>query len=111
MTNALKQMSVFGVVDYPIFCDGLWHLQKLCLPLTFNVTLPLSTLVLTGIQVVFLSTTYIGMLSDQFWKIGALNIIRPNLRAQLMPMVGLHLLLTMKNLHRFVWPCEFLTCR
>ena len=36
------------------------------------------------------------------------NLIRPSLREQLTPMIGLNLLLTMENLHSLVWPWEFL---
>ena len=77
---------------------------KLCLPLAFNGTLLLSAppSALSEMEVIFLSIESVGMLSDQFWKIGVFNDIRPYLRAQLTPMIRLNLLLTMKNLHGLV---------
>ena len=53
------------------------------------------------------ATESIGTESDQCWKIGVLNAIKPSLRAQLTPMIELNLLLTIKNLHSFTWHWEF----
>ena len=69
--------------------------------MTFNGTAQLSALVLSEIQVEATESTGNGMESDQCWKIGVLKHIRPSLRTQLTPMIGLNLLLTMSCSEEF----------
>ena len=36
MANAFEQVTIFGIVDYPIFCDSFWHLHKVALTNDFQ---------------------------------------------------------------------------
>ena len=80
-------MSIFRIVDYPILCNGLRHFQEIAFSIGFQWDIATELSASSETQVTFLSTESIGMLSDRFWKIGILNDIRPNLRAQLTPMI------------------------